>query len=62
MKTTSYTERWSPMWRDLSIDLISRPAIARWTPVPLRLIVGYGFHGAWLRHWPMGVRPLAIAV
>src|ERR1700738_1248293 len=47
MKTTSYTERWSPMWRDLSIDLISRPAIARWAPVPLRLIVGYGFmeHG-----------------
>src|SRR6266446_5508196 len=47
MKTTSYTERWSPMWRDLPIDLISRPAIARWAPVPLRLIVGYGFmeHG-----------------
>jgi putative oxidoreductase len=47
MKTTSYTERWSPRWRDLSSDLISRPAIARWAPVPLRLIVGYGFmeHG-----------------
>src|SRR5262252_582722 len=38
---------WSPMWRDLFIDLISRSPIARWAPVPLRLIVGYGFmeHG-----------------
>jgi len=35
------------MWRDLSIDLISRSPIARWSPVSLRLIVGYGFmqHG-----------------
>ena len=35
------------MWRDLPIDLISRSPIARWAPVPLRLIVGYGFmeHG-----------------
>lgn len=34
-------------WRDLPIDLISRSLIARWAPVPLRLIVGYGFmeHG-----------------
>ena len=34
-------------WRDLPIDLISRSSIARWAPVPLRLIVGYGFmqHG-----------------
>jgi putative oxidoreductase len=33
--------------RDFSIDLISRSPIARWAPVPLRLIVGYGFmeHG-----------------
>ncbi len=47
MKTTSYIERRSPMWRDLPIDLISRSAIAHWAPVPLRLIVGYGFmeHG-----------------
>jgi putative oxidoreductase len=47
MKTTSDTERWSPMWRGLSVDLLSRAAIARWAPVPLRLIVGYGFmeHG-----------------
>src|SRR3984893_17372874 len=47
MRPTSYIERRSPTWRDLPIDLISRPAIARWAPVPLRLIVGYGFmeHG-----------------
>jgi putative oxidoreductase len=37
----------SPMWRDLPIDLISGSPLARWAPVPLRLIVGYGFmeHG-----------------
>src|SRR6201984_1037635 len=47
MKTTSYTQRRSPIWRDLPIDLISGSPIARWAPVPLRLIVGYGFmeHG-----------------
>ena len=47
MKTTSYIERRSATWRDLRIDLISRSAIAHWAPVPLRLIVGYGFmeHG-----------------
>src|SRR6201990_984000 len=47
MKTTSYIRGRSPMWRDLPIDLISRSPIARWAPVPLRLIVGYGFteHG-----------------
>src|SRR5258708_34329786 len=47
MKTTSYIERRSPMWRDLPIALISRAAIAHWAPFPLRLIVGYGFmeHG-----------------
>jgi putative oxidoreductase len=47
MKTMSYIqERWLT-WRDLPIDLISRSPIARWAPVPLRLIVGYGFmeHG-----------------
>jgi DoxX len=35
------------MWRDVLIALISRSAIARWAPIPLRLIVGYGFmeHG-----------------
>jgi len=33
--------------RSLLLALSSRPAIARWTPVPLRLIVGFGFmaHG-----------------
>ena len=43
----SYIRRQSPLWRDLPIDLISRSPIARWAPVPLRLIVGYGFmeHG-----------------
>ena len=47
MTTMSYIGRWSPLWRDLPIDLISRSAIARWAPIPLRLIVGYGFmeHG-----------------
>jgi putative oxidoreductase len=47
MKTTSYTQRRSPKWRDFPIDLISRSPIARWAPIPLRLIVGYGFmqHG-----------------
>jgi putative oxidoreductase len=47
MKTTSYIERWLATWRDLPIDLISRSPIAHWAPVPLRLIVGYGFmeHG-----------------
>src|SRR5262245_37671547 len=47
MQSTSYIERRSAMWRDLPIDLISRSAIARWAPIPLRLVVGYGFveHG-----------------
>jgi putative oxidoreductase len=37
----------SPLWRDLPIDLFSKSPIARWAPIPLRLIVGYGFmeHG-----------------
>jgi putative oxidoreductase len=43
----SYIPKPSPLWRELPIDLISRSPIARWAPVPLRLIVGYGFmeHG-----------------
>ena len=47
MKTMIYMLRRSPMWRDLFIDLTSRSPIARWAPVPLRFIVGYGFmeHG-----------------
>src|SRR5437660_1066059 len=47
MQSTSYIARRSARWRDLPIDLISRSPIARWAPIPLRLIVGYGFmeHG-----------------
>ena len=47
MNTMSYIQARSPTWRDLPIDLISRSPIARWAPIPLRLIVGYGFmeHG-----------------
>jgi putative oxidoreductase len=47
MQSTSYMERRSATWRGLPIDLISRSPIARWAPIPLRLIVGYGFmeHG-----------------
>ena len=47
MKTMSYIQDRSPTWRDIPIDLISRSPIACWAPVPLRLIVGYGFmeHG-----------------
>ena len=47
MKTTNYIQRRSPTWRNLHIDLISGSPIARWAPLPLRLIVGYGFmeHG-----------------
>jgi uncharacterized membrane protein YphA (DoxX/SURF4 family) len=46
-KTMTYIPSRSPMWRDLPINLISRSPIAHWAPVPLRLIVGYGFmeHG-----------------
>src|SRR6266850_5264259 len=34
-------------WRDVAFDSSSRFPIARWAPIPLRLIVGYGFmeHG-----------------
>src|ERR1700745_3068032 len=47
MTITSYIQRRSPTWRNLPVDLISRSPIARWAPVPLRLIIGYGFmeHG-----------------
>src|SRR5215813_4321275 len=47
MKPTSHIPRRSPTWRDLAIDRISRSPIARRAPLPLRLIVGYGFmqHG-----------------
>src|SRR5438552_1840576 len=42
IRATNYIQQRSPAWRDLPIDLISRSPIARWAPVPLRLIVGYG--------------------
>src|SRR5215471_18550373 len=47
MNTMSYIQARSLTWRDLPIDLISRSSITRWAPIPLRLIVGYGFmeHG-----------------
>src|SRR6201981_3344372 len=47
MQLTSNIERRSATWRDFPVDLISRSPITRWAPIPLRLIVGYGFmeHG-----------------
>src|SRR5438552_16216861 len=47
IRATNYIQQRSPTWLDLPIDLISRSPIAHWAPIPLRLIVGYGFmeHG-----------------
>jgi putative oxidoreductase len=47
IRSTNFIQPWSSTWRELPIDLISRSRIARWAPIPLRLIVGYGFmqHG-----------------
>src|SRR5262245_6429297 len=47
MQSTSNIDRRSTAWRERPIDLISRSPFARWAPIPLRLIVGYGFmeHG-----------------
>jgi putative oxidoreductase len=47
MKPASFIKERSRTWRDFTINQISRSPIARWAPVPLRLIVGYGFmeHG-----------------
>jgi putative oxidoreductase len=50
MNVTSFNKERSRSSRDLPIYLIcliSKSPIARWAPVPLRLIVGYGFmeHG-----------------
>ena len=46
MELTNYTEKGPRNWHHL-LSLSSRPSIARWAPIPLRLIVGYGFmeHG-----------------
>jgi putative oxidoreductase len=47
IRAANYLQRRAPIWRELPVDLISRSPIARWAPIPLRLIVGYGFmeHG-----------------
>src|ERR1700755_659004 len=47
MESGKHIERRSATWRDLPVDFVSRSPIARWAPIPLRLIVGYGFmeHG-----------------
>src|SRR3977135_1099882 len=47
MKSISYVERRLGTWRTFPNLLISCPSIAQWAPIPLRLIVGYGFmeHG-----------------
>jgi putative oxidoreductase len=46
MKSIMYVEAGRRAWRNLPY-LIDNPLIARWAPMPLRLIVGYGFmeHG-----------------
>jgi putative oxidoreductase len=47
MKSVDYVETSPANWRHFPNLLINSPAIARWAPIPLRLIVGYGFmeHG-----------------
>jgi putative oxidoreductase len=40
--------RQSTAWKGINpLALLKRPSVARWAPIPLRLIVGYGFmeHG-----------------
>jgi putative oxidoreductase len=46
MKSVGYAEDGLRTWRSLPY-LVSNLSIARWAPMPLRLIVGYGFmeHG-----------------
>src|ERR1700722_14507192 len=47
MESMSYVEERPGTRRDLANFLVSSPSIAQWAPIPLRLIVGYGFmeHG-----------------
>ena len=47
MKSMSYVEGRLGTWRNFPNLRISCPSIAQWAPIPLRLIVGYGFmeHG-----------------
>ena len=47
MESMGYVEGKPGTWRDLANFLVSSPSIAQWAPIPLRLIVGYGFmeHG-----------------
>jgi putative oxidoreductase len=47
MKSMSYMEGRPGAWRNFPNLLISCSSIAQWAPIPLRLIVGYGFmeHG-----------------
>ena len=47
-------ERKEPL-RDVPFQLLSRFPIARWAPIPLRLIVGYGFIGARFRQAGQGL-------
>src|SRR6201996_3529851 len=46
MESMSYFENRPRTWHRL-VYLSSRPSLARWAPIPLRLMVGYGFmeHG-----------------
>ena len=45
--TFSPTAHAKDLFRSIAFDLPERLAVARWTPIPLRLIVGFGFleHG-----------------
>jgi putative oxidoreductase len=39
--------RQSSAWKGINpLALLKRPSVARWAPIPLRLIVGYGFTGS----------------
>jgi putative oxidoreductase len=47
MKSLRQSDERKETLRDAFLELLSRFPIARWAPIPLRLIVGYGFmeHG-----------------